>query len=160
MNEACRFEPQIVRATQEDRWTDALRDHVADCVDCAAAASISPWMGEFARVSDREHLLPDPAVLWLKAQLLRGTHEAVRASLPLTVVQLIAHAVIAAGWAALLTWKWNAIQHWIRGLTPTGMVANAADASISTLSLSFFAMVLVLGSATVMLGLHTILAEE
>lgn len=160
MSEACRFEPQIVRATQDDRWTDALRNHVADCVDCAAAASVAPWMGDFARFSDREHILPDPAVLWLKAQLLRGSQEAARASLPLTVVQLISYGVIAAGWAALLTWKWDTIELWLRGMTPTGIVAGAADASMSSLTLSFFAMVFILGSATVMLALHTILAEE
>jgi hypothetical protein len=156
MSEACRFEPQVVRATSDDRWTDALRMHVADCVDCAAAASIAPWMGDFARISDREHILPDPAVLWLKAQLLRGSSEAARVTMPLTVAQLISYGVIAAGWAALLTWKWGMIELWLRRLTPTGIVASASMSH----SLSFFALLLLLGSATVMLGLHTILADE
>ncbi|MEA2491740.1 MAG: hypothetical protein QOH21_3532 [Acidobacteriota bacterium] len=159
MSEACRFEPQVIRATSDDRWTDALRMHVADCVDCAAAASITPWMGDFARISDREHILPDPAVLWLKAQLLRGSSEAARAALPLTIAQLISYGVIAAGWAALLMWKWDVIQLWLRRLTPTGIVEAGVNTSMSH-SLSFFALVLLLGSATVMLGLHTILADE
>jgi hypothetical protein len=158
MSEACRFEPQVVRATSEDRWTDALRMHVADCVDCAAAASIAPWMGDFAHISDREHILPDPAVLWLKAQLLRGSSEAARAAMPLTVVQFLFYGAVAAGWAALLTWKWDAIEFWLRRMTPAGIVETGANTM--SLSFSFFALVFILGTATVMLGLHTILADE
>ena len=159
MSEACRFEPHVLRATQEDRWTDALRNHVADCVDCAAAASVAPWMGDFSRFADREHILPDPAVLWLKAQLLRGSTEGARASMPLTVVQLISYGVIAAGWAALLTWKWSAVEVWLSSMTPSGLVAAGASTTASV-SLSFYALVFLLGSATVMLALHTIVADE
>ena len=36
MSEACRYERDVLRAVEENRWTDALRVHVADCEDCAA----------------------------------------------------------------------------------------------------------------------------
>ncbi|HEY0143664.1 MAG TPA: hypothetical protein VGF48_22425 [Thermoanaerobaculia bacterium] len=156
MSEPCRFERDVVAG----RITDTLRDHMSECVDCAAAASVSPWMQRFAGFSDREHILPNPAVLWLKAQLLRGSADAARISRPLTIVQLFSYAVIAAGWAALLTWKWDVVAAWLRGMTPSGIVANASSASGASLSFPFFAMILVLGSATAMLALHTIVADE
>jgi hypothetical protein len=158
MSEACRFEPQVLRAAQEDRWTDALRTHVSWCDDCVAAMSVAPWMGQFARISDREHILPDPSIIWLKAKLLQTTKDVSRVTRPLTVMQMIAYAIVAAGWAAVLLWKWTAIETWMHSFTPAGMVVNVARAQ--SLSMSFFAVVLVLASMTVMLAMHTILAEE
>jgi hypothetical protein len=155
---ACRRETDVLRAAAEDRWTDALRAHLGECDDCVAAASIAPWMGRFARITDREHPLPDPSIVWLKAKLLQGTVDASRASRPLDIAQFIAYAVVAAGWAALLTWKWDAVRTWLGGFTPNAVVTTAARAG--SLSMSFFAIVFVLASFTVMLGLHTILAEE
>jgi hypothetical protein len=154
----CIQEENVLRAAAEDRWTDALRRHVTECADCNAAASAAPWMTRFSRISDREHILPDPSVVWLKAQLLKGTADLARVSRPITIAQLFAYFAVAAGWAAVLTWKWTALQAWLSSFTPRGLVTTAARAE--SLSLSFFAIVFVLASMTVMLALHTILAEE
>ena len=155
----CPHEANVLRAAGEDRWTDSLRNHLMECEDCQATASVAPWMDRFSRISDREHILPDPAVVWLKAQLLRGTVDAARISRPMTYAQLFAYLVVGGGWAALLTWKWAAVEAWLDRLTPTGFVAATASQSES-LSFSFFAIVFVLASTTVMLALHTILAED
>ena len=158
MNGECRFEADVLRAVQEDRWTDALRRHLAECDDCQAAAAVAPWMHRFSRISDREHLLPDPQIVWLKAQLIQGSADVARVSRPLNVVQLVAYLVVAGGWATLLMWKWTAVSAWMRGFTPSGIVQNVSGGQ--SLSMSFFALVFVLASITVMLALHTILAEE
>lgn len=154
-DDTCRYERDVLVAAEEDRWTDALRMHAAECPDCAAAASVAPWMDRFAKISDREHILPDPSIVWLKAQLLRGAADVARASRPMNVFQLVAYLVVAGGWAALLTWKWEAVQQWIDEFSPVDAVTGAA-----ALSLPMFAAVLVLGTLTVSLALHTILAEE
>lgn len=158
MSEACRFEPQILRAAEEDRWTEALRAHLGECDDCVAAVSVAPWMTQFSRINDREHILPDPSVIWLKAKLLQNAADVNRVSRPMDAVQLIAYIVVAGGWAATLLWKWNDVEAWLRSFTPAGMVQTVARAE--SLSMSFFALVAVLASMTVMLALHTILAEE
>ncbi|HKR63422.1 MAG TPA: hypothetical protein VJZ00_06785 [Thermoanaerobaculia bacterium] len=155
---ACRYESQVMRAAAEDLWTDALREHLGTCDDCIAAASVAPWMTRFARISDREHILPDPSVVWLKAKLLQGAVDASRASRPLDVVQFVAYAIVAAGWAALLTWRWGAVRAWVGSFTPSALVTSAARAT--SMSVPLFAMIFVLASFTVMLALHTILAEE
>ncbi|HYI07688.1 MAG TPA: hypothetical protein VEK57_01345 [Thermoanaerobaculia bacterium] len=157
MSEACRYEAEVLHAAEEDRWTDALRTHLGGCDDCIAAASVAPWMSRFERISDREHMLPDPAIIWLKAKLLQGTVDTDRATRPLDLVQMLAYLVVAAGWAALLTWRWSTVELWVRSLTPSG-VQDVIGAG--ALSMSFFALVFVLASMTVMLGLHAILAEE
>jgi hypothetical protein len=158
MSEGCRYEPEILRAAEEDRWTDSLRRHLTECDDCIAAATVAPWLDRFANISDREHILPDPSVVWLKAKLLQGTADAGRAGRPLDIVQMVAHVVVAGGWAGLLMWYWPTVQTWLNSFTPAGIVTTAARAQ--SLSIPILAMVLVLGSMTVMLALHTILAEE
>lgn len=158
MSEPCRRQNEIVHAAAEERWTDGLRDHVAGCRDCAAAAEVAPWMENFSKISDREHILPDPALVWLKAQLLRGTADAARLTRPLNIMQFGAYFLVAGSWAALLTWKWAAIEAWLGGFTPAGLVASASRSE--PLSISFFAMLLALASVTVMVALHTIMAEE
>jgi hypothetical protein len=164
MSGVCRLERDVIRAAAEDRWSDSLRRHADECPDCAAAASVSPWMRGLARTDERTHILPDPAVVWLKAQLLRGTAVIDRAARPMAISQLIAYMTVAAGWAALLTWKWNALQTWLQNLTPGGFVASASGSAsqsgAASLTASFFTLIIALSSVTVMLALHTILAEE
>ena len=161
MNGGCRLEPDVIRAAEEDRWTDALRRHTTECEECAAAAAVSGWMSDFARVDDREHILPDPAVVWLKAQVLRGTVGIDRASRPMTIAQMAAYLIVAAGWAGLLTWKWGTLVAWFDTLRPSRFLVGATmGADAASLSISFFAGVLVLSSMTIVLALHGILAEE
>src|SRR5712691_2417551 len=115
MSEPCRHERHVIRAVVDDQWTDTLREHVTSCADCAAAAAAAPFMKRLARLDERQQKLPDPAVVWLKAQLLRGGALAERAARPLTIVQIAAYVVVAAGWAAVLTWKWSDLEQWILG---------------------------------------------
>lgn len=155
---ACRREADVLRAVREDRWTDALRRHLTECSDCVAAVSAAPWMIQFARLGDRPHKLPDPSIVWLKAKLLAGSRDVSRVSRPLTIVQLVAYLVVAGGWAAVLTWKWDAVETWLQGVTPA-VIVNATS-GVQSLSLSFFAVIFALATMTVMVALHTILAEE
>ncbi|HEY2830585.1 MAG TPA: hypothetical protein VGJ88_10750 [Thermoanaerobaculia bacterium] len=150
----CRFERDVIAG----RWTDSLRAHVAQCADCEAAMLVSPQMKELASVDMREHPLPDPQVVWLKAQLLRNTMTAERATRPLKIFQMISYVIVAGGWTAVMAWKWTALQALVHSYTPTAFVQNAGQAA--ALSVNFFAMVFVLSSITIGVALHTILAED
>lgn len=159
VSEDCRHEHEVCRASMESKWTDGLRAHVSACETCAAAAGVARWMAEFAKVDVRPRALPDPAIVWLKAQLVRGNVIAQRATLPITYFQIGAYVTIAAAWAALLTWNWESLQQWVLSLSPSSFIAGAS-AGASPLPATFFLVMLVLSSATVLLALHTILAEE
>jgi len=161
MNGGCRLEPDVLRAAEENRWTDALRRHTAECEECAAAAAVAGWMSEFARVDDRDHVLPDPSVLWLKAQILRGSAAIERASRPMTFVQMAAYLAVAAGWSTLLRWNWPALVAWFEALRPShALLTEAQTADAAALSVTFLVGVLILSSMTIGLALHTIVAEE
>ena len=160
-DDTCPFEPNVVDAATGGQWSESLRMHVKSCADCAAAAEIAPWMIDFAKHDDREHILPDPSVLWLKAKLLQSTAAVERASLPITRVQIAAYLIIAAGWATLLTWKWGALMVWLDTLNP-GRIATAPAGSTGAAALSMTVLVslVLLASATVMVAFHSILSEE
>lgn len=157
---ACPMEHDVLRAAAMNAWPHALRSHAESCSDCAAAAAIAPWMQSFAEVDVRETPLPDPTLLFLKAQLLKNTAGVDRASRPIARFQIVAYLVVAAGWAALLMARWNTIASFLHGLTPAGMVSKMATGSATTLSISIIAALAILSSMTVVLALHTILAEE
>jgi hypothetical protein len=150
----CRFEPDVVAG----RWTDTLRAHVAHCADCEAAMSVAPYMKELAAVDMREHPLPDPQVVWLKAQLLRNSIAIERAARPLRIFQIFSYVVVAAAWTSVLAWKWGAIEALLHSFTPASFFQNASEAA--SLSVTFFVMVFLLSSITIGLALHTILAED
>jgi len=154
----CRYERDVLRAADDNTWTDALRAHLRECPDCNAAVDVAPWMAKLAAEDLRERPLPDPQVVWLKAQLLRNTIMVERASRPMKAAQLISYVVVAAGWAALMTSNWTKIEGWLRNFTPASVFQSAAAGA--SLSMSFFALVLLLSSATIGVALHTILAEE
>ncbi len=159
MNTHCRHERDVLAAAREDGWTDALRDHVADCEECAAAASVAPWMGRLAESDVRDRPLPPASALWLKAQLLGRQAAADRASRPFTVFQWLAYLVVASGWAGLITWKWTAVRQWLLSFTPASMIQSASGVA-PTIPISFYIGIAILVSVTMVLALHTILAEE
>lgn len=151
MSESCRNEPLVIRAAAENRWTEALRTHAASCSDCSAAAEVAPFMARMSRVDVRQHVLPDPAVIWLKAQLFGGNEALDRVTQPMNVAQIVSYVFIAAGWAGLLMWKWTDVEQWVLGFTRGQAVS---------LPVSIVLVFLALASTTAMLALHTILAEE
>jgi hypothetical protein len=82
MNGACPREADVLHAATTGAWSQSTRDHLMHCADCSAASETASWMSSFAALEDRDHPLPDPSVLWLKAKLLQSSAAAQRAALP------------------------------------------------------------------------------
>ena len=157
----CRYEPEVLRAVEDDSWTDALRAHVGACDECSAATHAGSWMRSFAAFDDREHILPNPSIVYLKAQLLQQTRTLDRATRPMSIAQTSAYVFIATCWAALLSANWDTVMSWLHTLTPKGFVTTATgSAAMAQLSMTFFIVAALLASATAMLAFHTILAED
>jgi hypothetical protein len=121
---------------------------------------IDAWMKDFA-AADLSRKLPDANSLWIKAKLIQTTAAMERAGRPITRAQIVAYLVVGGGWAALVTWKWNAVLIWINGFRPTHIILDAAGVQTAqSLSLTLLMSLIVLASLTVVLAFHTILAEE
>ena len=158
MSEACRFERDTIAAANSGRWTDTLRAHVKSCADCTAASSVAGWMDRLGRTDERQGKLPDPSVVWLKSQILRGSAVAERVSRPVTILQAVAYLTVAAGWAGFLTWKWPVVNRWMSSFSAENIAVHAA--SSGGVSLGVLLTLFMLSSITVVVALHTILAED
>jgi hypothetical protein len=158
VSDACRFERDTIAAASSGKWTESLRDHVKSCADCTATSSVAGWMDRLGRTDERQRKLPDPSVVWLKSQILRGSAVAERVSRPVTIVQVVAYLTVAAGWAGFLTWKWPVVNRWMSGFSAEHIAVHAA--SSGGVSIGVLVTLFLLSSITVVVGLHTILAED
>lgn len=158
MSDNCRLERDTIAAAKSGQWTESLREHSATCADCAAAASVAAWMDRIGRTDERVGKLPDPSVVWLKSQILRGSAVAERVSRPVTIAQILAYLTVAAGWAGFLTWKWAFVGRWMSGFSPEHIAVSAASGG--GVSMGVLITLFLLSSITVVVALHTILAED
>ena len=118
----CEFEAATLRAVSSGRWDDALREHAASCPDCAEAAFVAHHLQSEAAELD-ERPLPDPQLLWRRAQIEARFAATRRATRFITVMQ-VAAMICATGVGLLaLTWLWPGIRRAASTLLDTGASA-------------------------------------
>ena len=110
-------------------------------------------MATVAKVDVPRTELPSPTVIWVKAQLMRSRVHIERVNRPLQLMHGLAYMLVAAGWAAVLMTKWDDVQALV--LSP----ASAISGSVSV-SAALIAAIVLLGSITLGVAMHTIIAEE
>ena len=152
-HEGCEREMELIGALRRGDLPDDLRDHARSCADCSEAAKVSVWMNALASSAGRQSAPPDPTVLYLKAQIMATLPGEQRTLQPLHLLQRVAFALVGLGWAVRLTWKWDAIQNLSFDRALAGAIGGAA------LSPSLIALVFALGCATILVTVHTALAE-
>jgi hypothetical protein len=122
----------MMRSGQDD---PELRAHLEGCETCRQDAEIAAWMIELAGLPVDSARLPDPGMLWWKAQLLQRWDAQRRAAEPIEQGQRFQVWVGAAASAALLYWLWPEAQAWIGRLASTDLtvLAPSSPGSLTTL---------------------------
>jgi predicted anti-sigma-YlaC factor YlaD len=124
---ACSEEPDILAAAADGReLPPALSAHLASCASCREQVDAVAFVRGLAATPDATHPLPDPAVIWWKAQLLRRWQAERVASAP---IERMRWAELAAGFACLavfLVWQWQALLNLVSRAIPSGVAAAAA----------------------------------
>ena len=105
----CEFEKEIRAALRGRGLNETHEQHLRECEDCHAFSVTQRAMTLVAQAPQEERVLPDPAILWLKGQILRHQRLEARVVRPMRIVQFAAQIAVALGWAALFTWKWPQI---------------------------------------------------
>ena len=123
----CPREAEILLAVRTGAWTEEIRDHARGCPQCADALLVTTWLTEGG--SSAQEPLPDPDLIWWKAQIL-ARHEAVkRATRPIALIQRASLVAGAAAAIAVLGWAWPLISNLPRLLAsglaqqPVGAIA-------------------------------------
>lgn len=144
---------ELTLALRRGELSAELRDHARACVECGEAARVSVLMNSLAAATRRDGEGIDPMVLYLKSQIAASLGGDPRGLQPLHLLQRVAFALVGIGWAMLLTWKWDAITSFSFEGALAGAIGGAA------LSPSVIALVFGLGCATILVTVHTALAE-
>ncbi len=68
-DEVCPYEDSIAQAINTGQWNEDLRTHVTRCENCAEAVQMSFCMSNLAGRWRSAEPVPNPNLIWLKAQL-------------------------------------------------------------------------------------------
>lgn len=109
---SCSQETAVARAVRTGEWSEALQAHLRDCASCRSVREAARWMQALAPAAqpgEAQRDLPDPQILWLRAQFSERQAAAERAQKMAQWVEVACVAVVCAGLGIWLAWSWNEI---------------------------------------------------
>jgi hypothetical protein len=68
IEELCPMEASVLLARRTGQWTETHERHTAACASCRELLKVAGFMNEIANGLRRDPSLPDPVLVWLKAQ--------------------------------------------------------------------------------------------
>ena len=123
----CPEHDEILRAAAEGRdCPAALRAHLASCPSCRDQAEAAAFVRGLADVTEMHHHLPEPAVVWWKAQLARRWQAERAAAAPIERMRWVELAAGVMSLAAFLAWQWQGLVNLVSRAIPAGVAAAAA----------------------------------
>lgn len=149
---SCPWEARSAQAARTGFWPEEVAEHRKQCLECQEVALVTAFMAEELQEEMAPAPLPDPRMLWLRAQLELRQEKARRAEAPITGVQWAAGAVaVAAAWAFIPAGDlWNKLlSNWTAVFKPD--VSSGFDwlsvgaPVVSCLVLAAFVVVALLG---------------
>ena len=109
----CSEESAVALAIRSGEWNESLEAHVRRCGTCRSVRQTAEWMQALKRTSQLEAReqtnLPDPQILWLRAQISERQAAAERAHRILQRVEVVCAMVICAGLGVWLAWNWSEV---------------------------------------------------
>ena len=154
---SCSEEPDVLIAAASGRALSAsLAAHMASCPSCREQVDAVAFVRGLAETPDAAHQLPDPGVIWWKAQLLRRWQAERAASAPIERMRWVELAAGLASLAVFLAWQWQGLVNLVARAIPSGIAAASAAASAPEAA-SAPALALVVG-ATASIGLAVLAA--
>ena len=161
LHRTCAQQPDILSAVAAGRKRETLvAAHLAACPSCREQADAICWMRKLAAAPEPSHPLPDPGVIWWKAQLLRRWQAERVASAPIERMHWVELVAGCACLVVFLVWQWRGLSTLVSRAIPAGVAAMSTAAPPS----NPLVLVLVLcGTATVgamvLAGLHRMLSR-
>ena len=123
----CEHEAAVTAAVQTGHWTDDLRRHADTCPVCAEVVLVAGLLQHEAELISDEQPLPDPEYVWWRAQLRARQEASRRATMTITVLQVISWVCGAALALALLVWSAPAFLQSFGRLLPSSLASTASS---------------------------------
>jgi len=165
LDRICDTQSSLLEAAAAGHETDpAIVDHLAGCPSCREAVEAICWMRRMADTTAEAHALPNPDVIWWKAQLLRRWDADRRAAAP---IERMHKAELFAGlvsFAGFLAWQWSGLTKMLSSLTLSRLAAWSAQPTVAGSYNDPSSVVLVVGSlllgAMILAGVHRMLQRD
>ncbi|MDD5544937.1 MAG: hypothetical protein PHX83_17355 [Acidobacteriia bacterium] len=113
----CPQEERVLQACSTGEWPEPLRTHAATCPECAEMVRTYQWMQEQA-YQDIPHNLPDPGMIWWKAQLMQREILEQKAIRPVQTFQRASVVVTLLAVFLIGLWRWPHLEKWLGAWTP------------------------------------------
>ncbi len=127
----CEREQEVVRAVRSGRWPgaadEALRRHALSCPVCAEVALVAEFLRR-EEALESSVALPDPGLLWWKAEILAQREARERAAQPIAVAERAAAACGIIVLLAALFWEWPRLHAWALQLNVSWRLRDAMEA--------------------------------
>ena len=113
----CPYEEQVAEAARSGEWSSDLAAHRDGCMTCAEVTLVAAALVDDAEMLMDESLaLPDPALIWMRAQLARREHDYQRATRAIVWVQRATIAAVMAVGLAFAPGFWGLLKSAVSGL--------------------------------------------
>lgn len=156
-NRDCDLEPRIILALETSGISDTVKQHIAECERCRDTVIAGGWMRQFAATPLEQGVLPNPAIIWLKSQLLQQQSALGVMAQAMSWGQTIAFGALAFAWAVLLSWKWSALETLAGAMRSGEVVWSVLQGAVQT---PLVLTVVMLTCATLALAFQSVLLEE
>ena len=106
----CPHEKEIAQATRTAAWKPDLTLHRQQCPICLEVAQVA---GSLLALLWSTRPVPDPDLIWFRAQLMKMQSAEAQILRPLLVAEISASVISMATVALLFTWHWPKIQQFL-----------------------------------------------
>ena len=142
---ACSFETAVTQAARNDMWPPRLREHAYTCTACAESARVTAWLSDAAARLGREEPAPDPAYVWLRAEIDRQASEEQAAIRRRSIVAAVLALAAAGGAASAMVVALPRIAASVRANLPS-VVAELPLADITLIGSGWLGLLVVLAT--------------
>ncbi len=137
----CSKQEEVSNAIRSQQWPDLIAAHVAECEICRDVTSAARWMQSLADSSDADSVapvtraLPDPGLVWWKAQLSERHSRPEKGRLFMETMQICSMVITPIALAGWVAWNWYDIQavaeRFLLDMWPQISIATYAVASLA-----------------------------
>ncbi len=103
---SCPQEANVSDAARTGCWNDSTKAHVKQCPHCREIAWIAEWMHMIARNETSDHILNEPELIFLNAQIAAMREAREKALRPLLIAEFVVRVAVMLALAAGVLWAW------------------------------------------------------
>lgn len=130
----CPYEDRVAQAARSGNWSPDLIEHRDGCLGCAELTLVTAMLGADAEaLAEDQRPLPDPEVIWRRAQLAVRETQFRKATQGIIWVQRAALAVSLAVGLVFAPGLWKLVSRFFANLDLSFSIANLPRAAGSPL---------------------------